>query len=79
MSNPPKCTDIQANADVSGIGIRVSVYITTLIIALIPNVEETKELRGALMTAAGLNGFALLVRVPHQIISFSFYLPCLRP
>ncbi|KAF9507450.1 hypothetical protein BS47DRAFT_1277484, partial [Hydnum rufescens UP504] len=49
------------NPDVAGIGIRVSIYITTLIISLIPDIDETKRLRSDLMTAAGLNGFSLLV------------------
>lgn len=69
MSSNGGC--IPANADVSGIGIRLSIYVTTLIIAMIPNVEATAELRGALTTAAGLNGFALLVRAPTQSL-FAF-------
>ncbi|KAF9517230.1 hypothetical protein BS47DRAFT_1390022 [Hydnum rufescens UP504] len=64
---------IPPNGDVAGIGIRLSIYITTLIISLVPNVEATEaprlvptveaieELRGALMTAAGLTGFSLLI------------------
>ncbi len=55
------CT-ITANPDVSGIGIRLSLYITSMIIACIPRIKETRELRKSLTQAAGLNGVALLVR-----------------
>jgi hypothetical protein len=65
MASQGNCTGIPANPEVAGIGIRVSIYITTLIISLIPDVDETRGLRGDLLTAAGLNGFSLLVRVCH--------------
>ncbi|KAF9507451.1 hypothetical protein BS47DRAFT_311284 [Hydnum rufescens UP504] len=61
MSSQRNCTGIPANPDVAGIGIRVSIYITTLIISLIPDSDKTRRLRGDLLTAAGLNGFSLLV------------------
>ncbi|KAF8336328.1 uncharacterized protein EI90DRAFT_3152532 [Cantharellus anzutake] len=52
---------INPNPDVSGIGIRLSVYITSTIIALIPRIPETEELRKSLTQGAGLNGVALLL------------------
>jgi hypothetical protein len=70
MSSQRNCTGIPANSDVAGIGIRVSIYITTLIISIIPDIDDrTKKLRGDLVTAAGLNGFSLLARVCYR----SFY------
>ena len=54
------CT-INANPEVSGIGIRLSLYTSSMIIACVPRVEETEELRKSLTHAAGLNGVALLV------------------
>ncbi|KAF9507447.1 hypothetical protein BS47DRAFT_1304054 [Hydnum rufescens UP504] len=62
MSSHRNCTGIPANSDVAGIGVRLSIYITTLIISIIPNVDEdARKLRGDLLTAAGLNGFSLLI------------------
>lgn len=56
------CPDgILANADVSGIGIRVSFYVTTLLIALIPSTPYTDPLLGALFTNASINGLGLLI------------------
>ncbi|KAF8314205.1 hypothetical protein DL93DRAFT_2228034 [Clavulina sp. PMI_390] len=56
MSN---CT-IVANPDVSGIGIRVGMYITTFLAGIIPS---------RLCLSAGLNGFALLVTAVAQTAS----------
>jgi len=56
---------IQANPDISGIGIRVGIYITSYLIAGVPRPEYPHygidHLRGVLLQAAGLNGFALLI------------------
>ncbi|KAF8319740.1 hypothetical protein DL93DRAFT_2053375 [Clavulina sp. PMI_390] len=56
---------IPSNPDVSGVGIRVGIYITSFLVALVPNLDNPhygfSKLRTALLQAAGLNGFALLI------------------
>jgi hypothetical protein len=56
---------IQAKPDISGIGIRIGIYITSYLIAGVPNPDCSHygidKLRGVLLQAAGLNGFALLI------------------
>ncbi|KAI0058895.1 hypothetical protein BV25DRAFT_1187017 [Artomyces pyxidatus] len=52
---------IEANPDVSGIGIRVNFYVTILLIAAIPQTPHTHSLLGALYTNAGLAGLGLLI------------------
>lgn len=56
---------IAPNSDISGIGIRIGIYITSYLIAFVPNLEKShygiNKLRGALLHAAGLNGFALII------------------
>lgn len=54
--------------------IRLSVYITIVIISLIPNSEEYKELLGSLRTNAGLNGLALLITAMEQTFKDSITL-----
>lgn len=65
MSSGGKCADIPANLDVAGIGIRISMYVTTLVISLVPRVEETEELRRVYISATGPIVFGMLVRVHH--------------
>ncbi|KAF8319742.1 hypothetical protein DL93DRAFT_2074727 [Clavulina sp. PMI_390] len=63
---------ISANPDVSGIGMRVGIYITAFLIAVVPNFKVQHygftKLRKALLQAAGLNGLALLVTAVIQTI-----------
>lgn len=49
-------------------------YITTLIIALIPEWEETAELLGILRTNAGISGLALLITAVEQTFTRSITL-----
>lgn len=60
MSNAT-CPGIPANPDVSGIGIRISVYITTTILTILPSIPATGELINVLASAVSLNGFALVI------------------
>ena len=78
------CTTIPANSDVSGIGvsfltqssvdtnftwqIRVNLYITMLLMAIIPEVEITKPLLEVLVGNAGISGLALLVTAIVQTV-----------
>jgi len=64
------CTAIAANSDVSGIGIRVNLYITALIIAFIPtnptDAEAARKSSGAelleiVSTGAAISGVSLLI------------------
>ncbi|KAF9555925.1 hypothetical protein CPC08DRAFT_711596 [Agrocybe pediades] len=56
------CAGISANADVSGIGIRVNLYTTTLLLAIIPRIPEvTTPLLGVLTANAGISGVGLLI------------------
>ncbi|KAF8632036.1 hypothetical protein AX15_002081 [Amanita polypyramis BW_CC] len=56
------CNVIIANADVSGIGIRVNLYITMLLMALVPDVPGiTTPLLQVLVANAGISGVALLI------------------
>jgi len=56
---------IPPNPDISGIGIRIGIYITSYLIAFVPNLDHPhygiNKLRGALLQGAGLNGFALVI------------------
>lgn len=56
---------IPANSDVSGIGMRIGIYITSFLVAAVPNFDEPhygiSKLRAVLLQAAGLNGFALAI------------------
>jgi hypothetical protein len=55
---------IHPNSDVSGVGTRVGIYITSFLIAAIPHTKGhygLRKLRKALLQAAGLNGFALVI------------------
>ncbi|KAM6490041.1 hypothetical protein JOM56_014620 [Amanita muscaria] len=54
------CT-IDSNADVSGIGIRVNLYISMLLVAIIPETNQTTPLLNVLVTNAGISGLALLI------------------
>ncbi|KAF8625964.1 hypothetical protein AX17_006689 [Amanita inopinata Kibby_2008] len=65
MSN---CTVIPANADVSGIGIRVNLYITTLLMAVIPETPATLPLLEVLIANAGVSGVALLITAIVQTV-----------
>ncbi|KAI0319109.1 hypothetical protein OF83DRAFT_1055552 [Amylostereum chailletii] len=56
-----QCDGIQPNPDISGIGIRVNFYATTLLIAMIPKTAATEPLLETLFTNAGLSGLALLI------------------
>ncbi|KIM26810.1 hypothetical protein M408DRAFT_177929 [Serendipita vermifera MAFF 305830] len=56
-----ECTGILPNPDVSGIGIRVSLYATIILLAIVPRIPHTAQLVGALTTSAGLNGLAVLI------------------
>jgi len=59
MSN---CTLIAANPDVSGIGIRVNLYTTMLVMALVPNIPGvTSPLLNVVAGNAGISGVALLI------------------
>ncbi|KAF8341135.1 hypothetical protein F5887DRAFT_385657 [Amanita rubescens] len=60
MSNVT-CIGILANPDVSGIGIRVNLYITMLLLAIIPEAEFTEPLLEVLVGNAGISGLSLLV------------------
>ncbi|KIL56991.1 hypothetical protein M378DRAFT_88472 [Amanita muscaria Koide BX008] len=55
------CTTIDSNADVSGIGIRVNLYISMLLVAIIPETNQTTPLLNVLVTNAGISGLALLI------------------
>jgi len=55
------CTTIPSNPDVSGIGIRVNLYITMLLVAIIPETKSTSPLLHGLITNAGISGVALLI------------------
>ncbi|KAK2462573.1 hypothetical protein APHAL10511_005416 [Amanita phalloides] len=62
MSSATTCTTIDANPDVSGIGIRVNLYITMLLLSTIPEIPGlTTPLLEVLVGSAGISGFALLV------------------
>ncbi|KAF8294153.1 hypothetical protein DL93DRAFT_2034714, partial [Clavulina sp. PMI_390] len=56
---------IPPNPDVSGIGIRIGIYISTGLIALLANPDTSNarlnELWEGLIISAGINGFALLI------------------
>jgi hypothetical protein len=69
------CTAIAANSDVSGIGIRVNLYITALIIAFIPtnptNAEAARKSGGAelleiVSSGAAISGVSLLITAVTQ-------------
>lgn len=70
---------IPANSDVSGIGMRIGIYITSYLIAAIPNLKHphygVNKLRGVLLQAAGLNGFALVITAVIQTGKSTFLLP----
>ncbi|PFH45915.1 hypothetical protein AMATHDRAFT_70897 [Amanita thiersii Skay4041] len=55
------CTHIQADPDISGIGIRINIYVTTLLLALVPNIPPMAPLINALTANAGISGAALLI------------------
>ncbi|KAF9555926.1 hypothetical protein CPC08DRAFT_752789 [Agrocybe pediades] len=56
------CAGISANADVSGIGIRVNLYTTTLLLFIIPRISGvTTPLIGVLTANAGISGAGLLI------------------
>ncbi|PFH45976.1 hypothetical protein AMATHDRAFT_70829 [Amanita thiersii Skay4041] len=55
------CDHIPANPDVSAIGIRINLYVTTLLLALVPNTDSTAELLQVLTSNAGISGTALLI------------------
>ncbi|KAF8330677.1 hypothetical protein F5887DRAFT_1178591 [Amanita rubescens] len=56
------CTTIAANPDVSGIGIRVNLYMTMLLMALIPEIPGvTTPLLDVIASGAGISGVALLI------------------
>ncbi|KAH9980265.1 hypothetical protein BGW80DRAFT_1274384 [Lactifluus volemus] len=50
-----------STADVAGIGIRVNVYATLVLLAIIPVMPETEEILVGLYSMAGLAGLGLLV------------------
>ncbi|PFH45914.1 hypothetical protein AMATHDRAFT_51390 [Amanita thiersii Skay4041] len=55
------CSQIPANPDISGIGIRINLYVTTLLLALVPNTPLTAPLLSVLTSNAGISGAALLI------------------
>ncbi|PFH45968.1 hypothetical protein AMATHDRAFT_8414 [Amanita thiersii Skay4041] len=55
------CDHIQANPDISGIGIRINLYVTTLLLVLVPNTRRTAPLLNVLTSNAGISGAALLI------------------
>ncbi|KAF8317154.1 hypothetical protein DL93DRAFT_2055894 [Clavulina sp. PMI_390] len=56
---------IPVNPDVGGIGVRLSIYITSLLVVIVPRADieryQFSKLRARLEQAAGLNGTALLI------------------
>lgn len=56
---------IPANSDISGIGIRVAIYITSFSVSLLPPRKRDRDaldkLRNTLLQASVLNGLALLI------------------
>ncbi|KAF8341134.1 hypothetical protein F5887DRAFT_919124 [Amanita rubescens] len=61
VASMSSCTTIAANPDVSGIGIRVNLYMTMLLMALIPEIPGvTTPLLDVIANGAGISGVALL-------------------
>ena len=55
---------IQPNPDVSGIGIRVGVYVVSYLNAFIPSMDDhygIDRLKASLLQGAKLNGFVLII------------------
>ncbi|TDL14673.1 hypothetical protein BD410DRAFT_902950 [Rickenella mellea] len=67
MSQPWFCPDVMPNPDVSGIGIRVSLYITGFLLALIPRVPRTQPLISSLLNNSRLYTLSLLLTAIIQI------------
>jgi hypothetical protein len=59
MSIRRNCTDIPTNPDMAGLGICLSIYITALIISLVPNIEDLQDLHWELLIAVSPNVFTL--------------------
>ncbi|KAI0269840.1 hypothetical protein BC834DRAFT_1039527 [Gloeopeniophorella convolvens] len=57
----PGCSGINANADVSGKGVRINFYYTMVLLAIVPRTPYTEELLNALYANAGLSGLGLLL------------------
>ncbi|TDL17166.1 hypothetical protein BD410DRAFT_582819 [Rickenella mellea] len=67
MSQPWFCPDVMPNPDVSGIGIRVSLYISGFLLALIPRVPRTQPLISSLLNNSRLYTLSLLLTAIIQL------------
>ncbi|TDL14146.1 hypothetical protein BD410DRAFT_734535 [Rickenella mellea] len=61
MSETKECMGIMPNPDVSGLGIRLGLYITCFLLAVIPRAEETKPLISSLLSNTRVYALSLLL------------------
>ncbi|KAI0052279.1 hypothetical protein FA95DRAFT_1601945 [Auriscalpium vulgare] len=74
-NNPDGIFGIDANPDVSGVGMRLNFYVTLLALAVIPQTPYTERLLATLYSNAGLAGLGLLLTAIIQTAQkqLSFY------
>ncbi|TDL17150.1 hypothetical protein BD410DRAFT_831666 [Rickenella mellea] len=61
MSDPWECDGIKPNPDVDGVGIRISVYITSFLLMVIPRVPRTRPLISSLLNNTRVYLLALML------------------